>query len=101
MNKQLIKLAETTLLMLEKRSWHSIKIDDVYNKININKKNLQNKVNNKQDLLRNINHYFDFKLCNITDSIDQSTRKDMIFEIIMMRFDILQIHRKPMIKIFF
>ena len=58
MNKQLIKLAETTLLILEKRSWHSIKIDEVYNKININKKNLQNKVANKRDLLRNINHYF-------------------------------------------
>ena len=100
MNKQLIKLAETTLLILEKRSWHSIKIDEVYNKININKKNLQNKIDNKRDLLRNINHYFDFKLHNITDSIDQSTRKDMIFEIIMMRFDILQIYRKPIIKIF-
>ena len=100
MNKQLIILAETTLLILEKRSWHSIKIDEVYNKININKKNLQNKVDNKRDLLRNINRYFDFKLHNITDSIDQSTRKDMIFEIMMMRFDILQIHRKPIIKIF-
>ena len=100
MNRQLIKLAETTLLILEKRSWHSIKIDEIYNKININKKNLQNKVDNKRDLLRNINHYFDFKLRNITDSIDQSTRKDMIFEIIMMRFDILQNHRKPIIKIF-
>ena len=100
MNKQLIKLAETTLLILEKRSWHSIKIDEVYNKININKKNLQNKVDNKRDLLRNINHYFDFKLQNITDTIDQSTRKDMIFEITMMRFDILQIHRKAIIKIF-
>ena len=100
MNRQLIKLADTTLLILEKRSWHSIKIDEVYNKININKKKLQNKVGNKRDLLRNINHYFDFKLRNITDSIDQSTRKDMIFEIIMMRFDILQIYRKPIIKIF-
>ena len=100
MNKQLIKLAETTLLILEKRTWHSIKIDEIYNQINIKKKNLQNKVDNKRDLLRNINHYFDFKLRNITDSIDQSTRKDMIFEIIMMRFDILQTHRKPIIKIF-
>ena len=100
MNKQLIKLAETTLLILEKRSWHSIKIDEVYNIININKKNLQNKIDNKRDLLRNINHYFDYKLLNITDSIDNSTRKDMIFEIIMMRFDILQIHRQPIIKIF-
>ena len=100
MNQQLIKLAETTLLILEKRSLHSIKIDEVYNKTNINKKNLQNKVNNKRDLLRNINNYFDFKLGNIADLIDKSTRKDMIFEIIMMRFDILQIHRKPIIKIF-
>ena len=100
MNQQLIKLAETTLLILEKRSLHSIKIDEVYNKTNINKKNLQNKVNNKRDLLRNINNYFDFKLGNIADLIDKSTRKDMIFEIIMMRFDILQIHRKSIIKIF-
>ncbi len=99
MNQQLIKLAETTLLILEKRSLHSIKIDEVYNKTNINKKNLQNKVNNKRDLLRNINNYFDFKLGNIADLIDKSTRKDMIFEIIMMRFDILQIHRKAIIKI--
>ena len=100
MNRQLIKLAEITLLILEKRSWHAIKIDEVYNKININKKNLQNKIDNKRDLLLNINRYFDFKLHNITDSIDQSTRKDMLFEIMMMRFDILQIHRKPIIKIF-
>ena len=100
MNKQLIKLAETTLLILEKRSWHSIKINEVYNRININKKYLQNKVDNKRDLLRNINNYFDFKLGNIADLIDKSTRKDMIFEIIMMRFDILQTHRKPIIKIF-
>ena len=100
MNKQLMKLAEMTLLVLEKKSWHSIKIDDVYKKTKINKKYLQNNVTNKRDLLQNINHYFDFKLRNISDSIEKSTRKDMIFEIIMMRFDILQIHRKAIIKIF-
>ena len=100
MHKQLIKLAETTLLILEKRSWHSIKIDEVYNKININKKNFQNKVATKRDLIRNINHYFDFMLRNTADSVDRSTHKDMIFEVIMMRFDILQIYRKSIIKIF-
>ena len=96
MNKQLMKLAETTLLILEKKSWHSIKIEEVYNKTKINKKNLQNKVANKQDLLRNINNYFDFKLSNTADSVDQSSHKDMIFEVIMMRFDILQIYRKSL-----
>ena len=100
MNKQLIKLVETTLLILEKKSWQSIKIEEVYNKTNINKKKLQNKIVNKHDLLQNINLYFDFKLRNHTDSIEQSTHKDMIFEVIMMRFDILQIYRKPIIKIF-
>ena len=95
-----MKLAETTLLILEEKSWHSIKIEEVYNKTKINKKNLQNKVINKQDLLRNINNYFDFKLSNTADSVDQSSHKDMIFEVIMMRFDILQIYRKSIIKIF-
>ena len=100
MNKQLMKLAETTLLILEKKSWHSIKIDDVYKKTKINKKYLQNNVTNKHDLLQNINHYFDFMLRKTADLVDQSTHKDMIFEVIMMRFDILQIYRKPIIKIF-
>ena len=95
-----MKLAETTLLILDKKSWHLIEPDEIYKKTKINKKNLRNKVTTKRDLIRNINHYFDFKLHNITNSIDQSTRKDMIFEIIMMRFDILQIYRKPIIKIF-
>jgi len=95
-----MKLAETTLLILEKKSWHSIKIDDVYKKTKINKKYLQNNVTNKRDLLQNINHYFDFMLRKTADSVDQSTNKDMIFEVIMMRFDILQIYRKPIIKIF-
>ena len=95
-----MKLAETTLLILENKSWQSIKINEVYNKTKINKKNLQYKVSNKRDLLRNINHYFDFKLRNTADSVDQSTHRDMIFELIMMRFDLLQIYRKPIIKIF-
>ena len=30
MDKQLIKLAETTLLILNKKSWNSIKLDEIY-----------------------------------------------------------------------
>ena len=100
MNKQLIKLAEETLLTLEKKTWKSINFDEIYNKTNINKKNLQNKISNKRDLLKNINLYFDFKMRNEADSVEQSTHKDMIFEVMMIRFDILQIYRKSIIKIF-
>ena len=46
MNKQLIKLAETTLLILEKKSWHSIDIDEVYNKTKINIQKYNNQVIN-------------------------------------------------------
>ena len=95
-----MKLAETTLLILDKKSWHLIEPDEIYKKTKINKKNLQKKIVNKRDLLRNINRYFDFKLSITARSIDRSTRKDMIFEIIMMRFDILQNYRKSIIKIF-
>ena len=91
MNKQLIKLAEETLLTLEKKTWKSINFDEIYNKTNINKKNLQNKISNKRDLLKNINLYFDFKMRNEADSVEQSTHKDMIFEVMMIRFDIFSI----------
>jgi len=100
MNKQLVRLAEATLIISSKKSWHSIKIDEIYKETKLNKKNLQNKIKNKRDLLENINRYFDFKLSKKANSVDESTRKDMIFEVIMMRFDILQIYRKSIIKIF-
>ena len=100
MNKQLIKLAENTLLILDKKSWSSINIDEIYKKTKISKKKFQNDITNKRDLLRNINRYFDFKLINTADSFDHSTRKDMIFEVIMMRFDCLQIYRSSIINIF-
>ena len=95
-----MKLAETTLLILDKKSWHLIELNEIYKKTKISKKNLQNKIVNKRDLLRNINRYFDFKLSTTAHAVDQSTRKDMIFEVIMMRFDILQNYRKSIIKIF-
>ena len=65
MNKQLIKLAENTLLILDKKSWSSINIDEIYKKTKISEKNFQNKITNKRDLLKNINRYFDFKLKNL------------------------------------
>ena len=100
MDAQFIKLAENTLLILDKKSWSSINIDEIYKKTKINKKKFQNKITNKRDLLKNINRYFDFKLKNTANSFDQSTPKDMIFEVIMMRFDCLQIYRKSIINIF-
>jgi len=100
MNKQSIKLAEITLLELNNKSWNSIKLDEIYKKSKINKKYIQKRITSKFDLLKNINRYFDFQLTHSSREVDQSSNKDMIFEVMMMRFDILQNYRKSIIRIF-
>ena len=96
----MIKLAETTLLVLNKKSWNSIKLEEICKKSKINKKKLQRKIESKLDLLSNINRYFDLQLTNTSETVDQSSHKDMIFELMMLRFDILQNYRKSIIRIF-
>ena len=100
MNNQQIKLAETTLLTLNKKSWNLISFDEIYKKSKIKKINIHNKILTKRDLLSNVNRFFDFKLRNSFCVVDESTHKDMIFEVMMIRFDILQNYRKATIKIF-
>ena len=100
MNTGLINIAEDTLYFLEKKSWDSLKLKDIFQK----SKNLKNqdkiRLENKKDLLKLINRYFDFKIKKNIKKIDQSSSKDMLFEILMMRFDILQNYRKSILNIF-
>ena len=96
MNKKQIKLAEKTLNLLSKKSWNFISVNEVLKGY----KNLPKAINNKNDLLRNINRYVDHLLKIETKSLDYSTQKDMLFEVIMLRFDILQKYRKSFIKIY-
>ena len=44
MDAQFIKLAENTLLILDKKSWNSINIDEIYKKTKISKKNFKIKL---------------------------------------------------------
>ena len=100
MNKQLINLAKETLTILEKKSWDLIIFDEIIKKTKINTKILDVKILKKHDLLSNINRYFDSKLNKASYIVDQSSRKDMVFEMMMLRFDILQTYRKSITKIF-
>ena len=94
MRQELIKIAQVTLIILSKKSWISLSISEVKQKSKI--KIFDNEIKNKHILLRNINAYFDHVLSLSGRGIEQSNRKDMIFEIIMMRFDILQKNRKAL-----
>ena len=83
-----ILIAKKTLKELEKKSWKEISFKD----LKVNKR--ISSIKNKTDLLVNINKYFDYLLKNNVSSIEDSTSKDMLFEVLMARLDILNIHRK-------
>ena len=98
MNKELIKIAKKSLQILSTKPWQILSLEEIEKKSNVK---LFNKlIKNKQDLLNNINAYFDYILSIKVKHIEDSNNKDMIFEILMMRFDILQINRKSIISIY-
>ena len=96
MNKDKIKIAESTLKLLKKKSWDKISLNEV---LSITK-NIDKSINTKKELLFNINRYVDFNLKKQIASIEDSNPKDMLFELIMLRFDILQKHRESIFMLF-
>ena len=90
------KIAEDILKKLHKKSWDKLTLDDVLDK----KVKKQKIINTKNDLLKNINRYVDNSLIEKTKNIESSSTKDMLFEVLMARFDILQENRISFIKIF-
>ena len=82
-----IEIAEQTLKLLAINDWENISIDMIYKKLKNNKKKTSTKINNKNDLLNIINEYFNNKIRLNIKLIEFSTPRDMIFEIIMLRFD--------------
>jgi len=99
MDKKLAKIAEKTLFILSKKDWQAITIEEVYLKANIKKK-IFKEIYNKQDLLINIIKFFDFNLNSLSSSVEKSSSKDMIFEVMMIRFDILQKYRSSIVNLF-
>ena len=75
-----------------------ITLQEIQTKSKVKKFNLL--IKNKKDLLIKLNNYFDYKVSSKISNIENSNYKDMIFEVIMMRFDVLQENRKGIISIF-
>ena len=88
MDKTKIELAKKTLKLLETSSWDKIKLTQLKNVVK--KQNIKD----KNELLININRYFDYLLKKNLSDIDDSSKKDMIFEILMVRLELLNSHRK-------
>jgi hypothetical protein len=97
-DKNKIKIAKITIQILSKKPWKEITLDVIKKKVNL--KNFDLLIKQKKDLLGNLNSYFDYLLSFKIKDLDESSEKDMIFEILMMRFDILQENRSAILSIF-
>ena len=90
------KIAENTLKKLNNKSWEKLTLEDVLDK-KIKKQKL---INSKIDLLKILNRYVDNQLIQNTKTLESSSTKDMLFEVLMARFDILQENKVSFLKIF-
>ena len=90
------KIAQQTLHVLKKNSWSSFSLEQILKKIKVKKTNIKTKF----DLLKLISKYVDYLLINNTKSLENSSTKDMLFEVLMARFDILEANRKAFLEIY-
>ena len=96
MNKANIVIAKNTLKILSRKTWNNVEFNDVFKGV----KKLPENIYNKEDLLKNINRYIDYLLTSDTKSMESSSKRDMLFEVIMARFDILQKNRNSILNIY-
>ena len=87
MNQNKISLAKKTLQYLEKKKLRDINLKNFLSKTKVPD------MNNKIDLILNINDLFDFQLKKNLVNIEKSSQRDMLFEIMMARYDILNEYR--------
>ena len=92
------KIAKVTLEILKKKIWEKISLNEIKTKSKV--KQFEKLITNKKDVLKIINHYFDYEHSLSAKKLEESNAKDKIFELIMMRFDILQNYRKPILSIY-
>ncbi len=87
MNQNKISLAKKTLQYLEKKKLRDINLKNLLSNTKVPN------MNNKIDLILNINDFFDFQLKKNLVNIEKSSQRDMLFEIMMARYDILNEYR--------
>ena len=90
------KIAQQTLQVLRKKSWSLFSLEQILKKVKVKKTNIKTKF----DLLKIISKYVDYLLIDKTKDLENSTTKDMLFEVLMARFDILEENRKAFIEIY-
>ena len=90
------KIAQQTLNILKKKSWNTFSLEQTLKNVKVKK----NYIKTKFDLLKTISKYVDYQLINKMKSLENSSSKDMLFEVLMARFDILEENRKAFLEVY-
>ena len=90
------KIAQQTLNFLKKNSWNTFSLEQILKNVKVKK----NYIKTKFDLLKTISKYVDYLLIKKMKSLENSSSKDMLFEVLMARFDILEENRKAFLEIY-
>jgi len=93
-------IAISTLNLLEKYSWNRISIKLIFDKAKIDYSEGYKVVKQKNDILLLINEYIDYLVIKSIQRIEESTNHDKLFEALMARFEVLNLHRVSIIKIY-
>ena len=90
------KNCSTNVKYSKKKSWNTFSLEQILKSVKVKKTNIKTKF----DLLKLISKYVDYLLINNTKSLENSSTKDMLFEVLMARFDILEENRKAFLEIY-
>ena len=94
------KIALSTLALLKDHSWKKISLKLVFEKGKIDYRKGYQVIKQKNDILILINEYIDDLVIESIQKIEESTVHDKLFEALMARFEVLNLHRVSIIKIF-
>ena len=94
------KLAKTALQLLKDESWSSLTMKKLFKKSRISQLDAYSVIKEKKDIILLINNYFDIETIKNIKKIENSSKKDKIFESMMLRFEVLNKHRIAVIKLF-
>lgn len=95
-----IIISEKVLKLLKKSDFQDITLGIVLKNLNLKNKKKYLMNQDKYILLKYINEYFDYRIRLIKNEIERSSKRDMVFEIIMMRFDLLNENKVAVTKLF-
>jgi len=94
------KICLATLNLLQSKTWSQITIRIILKNSKISMTEGYRVIKQKKDILVLINNYIDKQMIKHIQNIDDSSTKDKLIEVFMIRFEILSEYKKSILRIY-